>query len=267
ALGLALGPTISGMIVGQWGREGLVVLMPVFIALVLLLRRIGRLGKDVTRAPVAMVHRAGLREMLDGRIGLAMALLIICSLRLVPNMAMDKVLAFTMESRGYAESATGWVQSLFLGSASAGMILMALRFPAGWEKAFMAGCPLAGVPLLGVLAWEGCPQWLLLAALVPTGLILWGTTPAMVSYAQQQFPNGGGLASAITMGAAWGLGGLIQAPITSWFQSRGTPQAAFLVFIPCLALAALGAFLLPSRERQRAVEETTATPRLEPADA
>ena len=58
----------------------------------------------------------------------------------------------------------------------------------------MVICPLLGLPLLSVWGWEGCPTWLLITVLVPTGLVLWGTTPAMVSYAQQIFPRGAGVA-------------------------------------------------------------------------
>jgi MFS family permease len=109
----------------------------------------------------------------------------------------------------------------------------------------MIVCPLLGIPLLVLLGREACPHWLFVALLVPTGLILWGTTPAMVSYAQQLFPNGGGVASAITMGLAWGLGGLIQSPLTAYFGNTSAPQHAFLGCIPFLAFAALGAWCLP----------------------
>jgi len=43
--------------------------------------------------------------------------------------------------------------------------------------------PLLGVPWLTVGGWKGCPTWRLTATLMPTGLILWGTTLTMVSYA------------------------------------------------------------------------------------
>ena len=110
----------------------------------------------------------------------------------------------------------------------------------------------------------------LLPAGVLAGLVLWGTTPAMVSYAQQQFPKGAGLASAITMGLSWGLGGLIQAPITAYFQSTGHPQQALHAFIPCLALAAAGAYFLPNARTQEAENEspeTIAALEAEPIDA
>lgn len=245
SLGLALGPLLSGAVVSRWGLAGLAYLGPLLVLAVLLLWRVGRLSQ-VSAAPESQRATPGLREMLAGRWRLAFCLLIICSLRLVPNMAMDKVLSFTLDLDKQSTFEIGLIQSIFLISASVGMFLMALRFRSGLEKTFMVGCPLLGIPLLAALGSESCPRWLLLTLLVPTGIVLWGTTPAMVSYAQQQFPKGAGLASAITMGLSWGVGGLIQAPITAHFQELGTPQRAFHAFIPCLALAAVGAFFLPA---------------------
>ena len=109
----------------------------------------------------------------------------------------------------------------------------------------MIVCPILGVPLLAVWGWEECPNWLLIAMLVPTGLVLWGTTPAMVSYAQQVFPRGAGVASAITMGLAWGGGGLIEAPFTAHFQDLDHPQLAVWAFLPFVGLAGVAAMWLP----------------------
>jgi hypothetical protein len=57
--------------------------------------------------------------------------------------------------------------------------------------------------------------------------------------------KGAGLASALTMGMSWGIGGLIQAPVTSYFEKAGTPQLAFAAFIPCLLAASLIAMGMP----------------------
>ena len=245
ALGLALGPTLSGAVVSTWGLGGLVYLGPPIILLVVILRRLGRLAEAAPR-PAKPTTSRSIGQMLDGRVHVALFLLLICSFRLVPNMAVHKVLAFTLGRRGYSELDIGLYQTLFLVSASAGMFLMALRFRSGWEKRFMIGCPLLGAPVLFALGSEACPEWLFVTCLVLGGAVLWGTTPAMVSFGQQLFPNGAGIASAITMGLAWGLGGLIQAPLTAYFQESGTPQQAFHAFIPCLLIAAAGAWFLPS---------------------
>lgn len=244
SFGLALGPILSGTVVKHYGLTGLMYLLPAIVLLIPLLGW-GVLRADMFRSPPTRTQPARFSEMFEGRGTWAFALFLICSFRLVPNMAIDKVVAFVMHEHGYDSLSTGQAQSLFLASASVGMFLMALKFRPGWERPFMIVCPIAGIPLLFVLGWPGCPFWLFVTLLVPTGLVLWGTTPAMVSYAQQLFPKGAGVASAITMGLAWGLGGLIQAPITSFFRSSGIPQQAFWGFVPFLVAAAIGASFLP----------------------
>ena len=245
SLGLALGPTLSGGVVNVWGLPGLLYLAPPILFLIPLLVWSGGLT-HVSEPTESSTTKSSLAEMLQGREKLAIAVLFICSFRLVPNMAMDKVVSFVMDQHHHDRLRTGLVQSMFLISASVGMFLMATLFRSGWERRFMILCPLAGIPLLIVMGWEGCPTWLFVSLLVPTGLVLWGTTPAMVSYGQQAFPKGRGLASAITMGLSWGLGGLIQAPITAHYRTTGMPQQALLVFVPFLALAACGAWFLPA---------------------
>ncbi|QDT97964.1 MFS transporter [Gimesia aquarii] len=245
AMGLALGPIICGSIVSIWGLASVWILAPLYSGLILFLYQLGKPPAELferdRKAPAQ-----SLSQMLEGRVLLALFLFMVCSLRLVPNMAMDKLISFILKNHDASAFEIGMVQSVFLFSASAGMLLMAFRFKSGHEKAFMIGCPLLGIPLMFVLGWEGCPTWLMTLLLIPSGLILWGTSPAMVSYSHQLFPKGGGVASAITMGMAWGGGGMIQAKITSHFVALGIPHKAFHAIIPCLILATIGAVLLPS---------------------
>ncbi|QDU50030.1 MFS transporter [Gimesia panareensis] len=249
AMGLALGPIACGAIVSTWGLASVWILAPLYAGLILVLHYVGKppaklFERDRTKKPQSLYH------MLEGKIFWALFLFMVCSLRLVPNMAMDKLISFILKDQNVSAFQIGMVQSVFLFSASAGMLLMAFRFKSGHEKAFMIACPLLGIPLMLALGWEGCPLWLMTLLLVPCGLVLWGTSPAMVSYSHQLFPKGGGVASAITMGMAWGGGGMIQAKITSHFVALGKPQLAFYAIIPCLLLAAVGATLLPALSKQ-----------------
>jgi FSR family fosmidomycin resistance protein-like MFS transporter len=258
SLGLGLGPILSGIIVTERGLPGLTLLTIPIAVLAVVLFKVGRLGIAADRLLSKSAEEdkspPTLSETLDGRGRFAIVLLIACSLRLVPNMAMDKILAFTLSQPkwGYTEAEIGMAQSVFLIAASVGMFFMVFRFRSGWEKAFMVGCPLLSIPLMAVLAWEDCPPWLLFSTLALSGIILWGTSPAMVSYAQQQFPKGAGLASALTMGMSWGIGGLIQAPFTSYFEKAGTPQLAFAACIPCLLASGLIAMGMPGSKTSEA---------------
>ena len=251
SLGLALGPILSGIVTDQWGLRGLAALAIPVIVCVIALRRIGRLhqiSRDThVGSPVAECTH-NFSAIIRGRYLFAIALLLICSLRLVPNMAMDKILDYTLSADdwGFSRTQVGLVQSLFLSAASVGMGLMAIWFRPGWEKRFMVACPLCGIPFLCLMGWNDCPRWMFIGALVPLGVALWGTSPAMVSYAQQHFPQGAGMASAITMGMSWGVAGLIQAPITSCFLKTERPTLALWAFIPFLVLSGLGATLMPT---------------------
>jgi MFS family permease len=130
-----------------------------------------------------------------------------------------------------------------------GILLVASRFGHGYERQLMIFSPLAGLPLMLALALPGCPTWLMVTLLVPSGLVLIGTTPAMVSYAHQLFPRDAGMASALTMGLTWGTSGLVVAGMTPVFvEQLHQPALLFATFVPCLAAAAGGAFLLPRIE-------------------
>jgi FSR family fosmidomycin resistance protein-like MFS transporter len=249
-VGLAAGPVISGMPVAYFdGMKGLIVVGPIFVVLIGLTYWLG-----LSKIPAQPVKAAGpaksIHQMLEGKIGLALLILLTSSLRLVPNMAMDKLLAFYLSAKGANPFVIGCYQSVFLASASIGMLLMAWRFPAGGERKAMMICPLIGLPLMWGLSQENAPAWMMLALLVPSGAILWGTTSAIVSFAHQQFPQGAGVASALTMGVSWGVGGILQAQLTSIFVAQGHPQRAFLAFIPCLLISAIGAYFLPRPRHQ-----------------
>ena len=257
SLGLAIGPILGGSIVSNAGLSSLAWLIAPFLLMIAILGRVGRLnaGSVGNDLPTEAGVRPSTAELLHGRVGFALVLLLVCSLRLVPNMAMDKVLSFALETRGFNEAFIGRIQAVFLMSASVGMFLMAWLFRPGWEKQFMIWCPLTGIPLMWALSAGDLSNTALVLLLIPTGIVLWGTVPAMVSYAQQRFPRGAGVASAITMGLSWGMGSLIQAPITASFAEAGrVPQHAFLAFIPCLLVSAAIAWFLPSIQTQAATD-------------
>ncbi|MCC7422174.1 MAG: MFS transporter [Planctomycetaceae bacterium] len=255
-LGMTLGPFLSGLVVSRWGMSGLGLLIVPLMVGILALRQVGGLGRMGCREVAAA---AGDGSLFDGRFGMAMGLLAICSLRLVPNMAIEKILAYMLEAKGAGVAAIGQMQSLFLGSTALGMMLMAMAYRGGRERAFLIVTPLLSVPLLWILSRPECPEWLFLTALIGFGAILWGTTPAMVAYAQQQFPRGAGFASALTMGFAWGIAGLIQTPITAWYRTEGRPGDALVAFIPCLVASAAGALLLPATRQERSAAGTPST--------
>ena len=189
-------------------------------------------------------HRqmASLKEIFDGRVGSSLLLLAVCSLRVVPSIGMGRALAFLLSEQRYGSDVIGNTIGLFLFSGGIGMLVTASLLRHGWERVAMIVCPLAGIPLLLLLASPDLSFGMRRALLVPTGIILTGTTPAMVSYSQQLLPRGAGLASSITMGLSWGLAGILVAV----FVTYATPLFTIAAFAPCVFLSAVGASYLPS---------------------
>ncbi|MFN0052979.1 MAG: MFS transporter [Planctomycetales bacterium] len=246
--GLALGPTLSGNIVNAYGLPALRWLALPAAGLILAISLVARRGTSPMAAPAAS-HDLVRNAPLGTRWKLAVLLLLVCSLRVVPNTGLTKALAFVLTERGYAANVIGGMQSLFLVSGSLGMLLVGARFGHGSERWLMIASPLASIGPLVAFAYPDCPTWLMVALLVPAGVILIGTTPAMVAYAHNLFPRDAGLASALTMGLSWGISGLIVAGLISWaVDYAGEPSWLFLTFVPSLLLSALGALALPRTE-------------------
>jgi MFS family permease len=249
-MGLGIGPALSGNLVKLHGLSALAWLAVPLLALIAGIHLISRRAVAAVEIPQAHeIHAAA--EPLAARLKLALFLLLICALRVVPNTGMTRALAFTLEQRGFDSDAIGNVQSLFLVCGSLGILLVGSRFGHGSERGLMIYSPLAAIPLMIGLAIPGCPTWVLVALLVPSGVVLVGTTPAMVSYAHQLFPRDAGMASALTMGLSWGTSGLAVAGMTTVFVDQvHQPALLFAAFVPCLAVSAAGAAFLPSFSRE-----------------
>jgi FSR family fosmidomycin resistance protein-like MFS transporter len=244
-MGLAIGPALSGNLVRQINSAALAWLAVPFVLLIVganLLARRAVASADIPQAPD--VH--GTARSLTAHWKLAAFLLLICTLRVIPSIGMNRALAFTLEERGCGPDVIGNVQSLFLFSGSVGILLVGSRFGRGSERGLMIASASMGIMPLIVLAIPGCPTWLIVSLLVPTGLILNGTTPAMVSYAHQLFPRDAGMASALTMGLSYGTSGLAVAGLIAVSVDQfKQPNLMFAAFVPSLVLAAVGAVFLP----------------------
>ena len=88
-----------------------------------------------------------------------------------------------------------------------------------------------GVPLLALFVFTS--GWLSAAGLFLGGLILLFTIPVNVVMAQELVPSLVGTVSALMMGFAWGMAGLIFIPLTGFIGDHSSLQ---------LALASLSVF-------------------------
>ncbi len=91
-------------------------------------------------------------------------------------------------------------------------------------RRIIIGSMIGAVPFLGLFFWTTGP--LSIFSLVFGGLILLFTIPVNVFMAQELVPSQSGTVSALMMGFAWGMAGLIFIPLTGWIADHHSLQIA-----------------------------------------
>lgn len=243
-LGLGLGPLIGGYCVQAWGLRSLALLIPPGIALVLLLELGSRSGNKRREQP-ADSHRVRLIPFLREHGRMAGLLLLVSTCRVLPAVGIPKAVAFTLANQGIEVGAIGLTQSAFLSAGSMGMLYLAGKFRHGTERRHLILDPLVAFPLVAGLGIWYANYYASFALLVLAGLVLNGTTAAVISYAHQLFPNNTGIASSLTMGFAWGLGGIVVAILTTVTNQAQHPEWLYWAFLPPLLVSSLLATRLP----------------------
>ncbi|MBM3796525.1 MAG: MFS transporter [Acidobacteria bacterium] len=129
-------------------------------------------------------------------------------------------------------------------------------FTGGWLSDRIGGRWVIMLSMIGavpfLLLFFGLSGWLSMAALLAGGLMLLFTIPVNVVMAQELAPGQSGTVSALMMGFAWGLAGLIFIPLTGWLSDQFGMHAS----LRALALFPLIGFflarMLPKETRRRA---------------
>lgn len=143
--------------------------------------------------------------------------------------------------RGYSLAAASFLLSLYLAFGAAGGFLgghLADRF--GGRLVILISM-IASVPLLALFFLT--QGWISIAGLLFGGLVLLFTIPVNVVMAQDLVPSQAGTISALMMGFAWGMAGIIFIPLT------GKMADLFSLHYALMALVAfpLGGFILSLR--------------------
>jgi FSR family fosmidomycin resistance protein-like MFS transporter len=73
--------------------------------------------------------------------------------------------------------------------------------------------------------------------------LLQGTIPILISYSQRLLPRGRRLAASLTLGASWGLGGILMAGLKLIFSSEQLPSMLWAMVPFALASSACAALL------------------------
>jgi FSR family fosmidomycin resistance protein-like MFS transporter len=145
--------------------------------------------------------------------------------------------------RGYSLSSASLTLSLYLfGGALGGLVggQLADRFGGRFVilLSMIGSVPFLALFLLTTGAWSA-------AGLFLGGLLLLFTIPVNVVMAQELAPTQAGTVSALMMGFAWGMAGLIFIPLTGWVSDVFSMHAAFAGLIGFPLLGFLLALKLP----------------------
>lgn len=245
AMGLALGPIYSGVLTSEFGMTALLWSIPWGLAVAALatwgLRRVASAHVSALAGP------ARFSEVIDGKLGAILWILVIGTLRVVPAVGILQALAFMLKARGESNASIGLAQSIFQIASAGGAFGCALFVRQTSERLALWLLPLLAIP--AIMSCGSVSYPLLLVLLAIAGLLLGGAGPVLISYAQQMLPNGQRMASSITMGVSWGFGGAIVALGMGVLNSFGRPDLAFVLFAPAVLLSSVLCLRLPAAEK------------------
>jgi FSR family fosmidomycin resistance protein-like MFS transporter len=214
-LGYALGPTYFSLVSG-WlglGRMWWAAIPGILITLLMLALLPGPPEHETKRAPG--FDWAALRGV-AGPLTLLYALVFIRSIVQI-TFAQFIPLYLHLE-RGYAVTDADYTLSFYLVFGALGGFAgghLADRFGGGRVIMFSM---IGSVPFLALFFFAH--GWLSVAGLLLGGLVLLFTVPVNVVMAQELVPSQAGTVSALMMGFAWGMAGIVFIPLTGWAADR-----------------------------------------------
>jgi MFS transporter, FSR family, fosmidomycin resistance protein len=112
------------------------------------------------------------------------------------------------------------------------------------ERLILWLCPLVVCPVLLAIPWAAGIS--LLAVVCLAGILLGISLPVMISYGQQLMPDSQRIASSITMGVSWGVGGGMVSVILAMCKYAGHYEPAFAIFALATAVSSLLCVWLPA---------------------
>lgn len=227
-LGLAFGPTYFSTITGRWGLERMYwAALPGVLITVLL----------VALLPTSPIPSVPHRKHFDWKPLQAVwrpltVLYFLVFIRSILQITYAQFLPLYLHlEKGYPVAHANYALSMYLASGATGGFVgghLADRF--GGRFVILVSMILSAPLLLLFFLASG---WLSLLGLAAGGFILLFTIPVNVVMAQELVPAQAGTVSALMMGFAWGMAGLVFIPVTGWASdlfSLHHVMASLLVF-------------------------------------
>lgn len=247
-LGQAVGPIYSGSIVDWLGLPGLAWGIVGGLGLALVLFPLGR--RAFTQPAEHTAAPPDLGRLFRGRKRSLSLVLVIGALRIIAAGGVPVLIAFLLKERLAGATETGVVQAAFMLGIGLGGLTCAAFLRSHHERLVLWLCPLVVTPVLIVIPWtSGIP---LCVVVCLSGLLLGISLPVLISYGQQLMPDSQRIASSITMGVSWGVGGGIVSIVLAVCQYAQRYDAAFVVFALATALSSFLCIWLPAVPAPRA---------------
>lgn len=240
-LGQSVGPPSSGWVVTRFNLSALTYGIAIGLLLMLALRVVYRPAHSVKRTHSAVTVSTW--SVFSQRPGVMSLLLAAGTVRVIAAAGLPITFAYWLTSLEFNKAEIGWVQSAFLAGFGLGNLLAAIAVRPERERLVLWLIPLFCVPCL--LAMPSLTGLALSTAALATGLFLGIAQPVFISYGQQLFPESQRVASSITMGVSWGLGGAIVAGLMDLCGRTKSYELAFVMFAIAVMASSVLCALLP----------------------
>lgn len=246
--GLALGPLYLTLVIERTGFESLwTAAIPAVAMVPLLLWRFPQPVENRARSGSAVdwvALKAQRRPLVTHYV--------LVVLRSISQVGITQFLSlYSVRVRGASFEMASISLSIFLLSSPVGSFLGGAasdRF--GGRRVILASC-VGSVPFLAAfLALDG---WLSILSLFVGGAVLLTTLPVNVVMAQELVPSQASTTSALMMGFAWGVAGLVFMPIFGLLGDAVGLRAVFLGFVALPLLAFPIALSLPKSSPSRQI--------------
>lgn len=237
-LGQAAGPAYSGFVSTRMGMPSLAwgAIVGLFLLMMLAFGMRGQVPVEFSRSSDS--RPVSLLELIRGRRRALGLLLAIGVLRVMPVAGFPLAVAYLLKGRGASNAEIGVAQSVFLAAVGAGSLGCALFVKGHRERGALWLLPVLTAPFL--LAGPSLGYVGLVACSGSAGVLLGAVMPILVGYGQRLLPEGQRVASSLTMGVTWGLGGIAVAGLIGVGNHLERPSLAFWAF----AVAVVGSSLL-----------------------
>lgn len=232
-LGQAVGPVYSGLVSSRYGLSALAWSAPAGLALTVLLALAMRRDSadrvvPARRNGAAYTPPVTLAVLLRGKRRVAGVMMAVGVLRVLPATGVPLALAYVLKQRGESNAGIGFVQSVFLGGVGAGSLACALFVRRARERTVFWLLPVSAVPLLAACPAVGYAG--MVACVAAVGVLIGSVMPILVGYGQRLLHDGPRVASSLTMGVTWGVGGMAVAALVAALNAVHRPDLAFAAF-------------------------------------